>query len=152
MDMVCPTLVLAPLAEGEKVYPPPRDAHPFCFVCSASNPMGLAVRYQSLADGSVSAVFLGHPALEGYPGLLHGGIIAAILDGAMTHCLLSRGVKALTAELSIRYHLGIEVAEELSIRAWPESSAHGLHRLRAEIVQGDTIRASALGKFIEPHD
>ncbi len=36
-----------PLAQAE--------AHPFCFVCSASNPMGLAVQYTAGAEGGVTA-------------------------------------------------------------------------------------------------
>jgi acyl-coenzyme A thioesterase PaaI-like protein len=67
------------------------EAHPFCFVCSPSNPMGLALRYSPQPDRSVAANFLGNCALEGYSGLLHGGVIAALLDGAMTNCLFARG-------------------------------------------------------------
>lgn len=50
------------------------EVHPFCFVCSASNPMGLALRYSPQPDGSVAADFLGNCTLEGYSGLLHGGV------------------------------------------------------------------------------
>lgn len=39
--------------------------------------------------GGVSTVFRGDALLEGYPGLVHGGIICALVDGAMTNCLFS---------------------------------------------------------------
>src|SRR5664280_728378 len=84
------------------------EAHPFCFVCSGSNPMGLALRYEPQPDGCVSARFMGHSALEGYSGLLHGGLIATLLDGAMTNCLFARGIRGLTAELKVRYHESVE--------------------------------------------
>ncbi len=125
----------------------PAEAHPFCFVCSASNPMGLAVQYTAGAEGSVTARFLGYGALEGYPGRLHGGVIAALLDGAMTHCLFGRGLRGLTAELKVRYHAGVNAAEESSLRAWLKDSAHGLFYLEAELTQGDAVKASASGKF-----
>jgi acyl-coenzyme A thioesterase PaaI-like protein len=128
------------------------EAHPFCFVCSGSNPMGLALRYAPQPDGSVSASFLGHSALEGYPGLLHGGVIAAMLDGAMTNCLFARGIRGLTVELRVRYHAGVAGAEELSLRAWLEDSSHGLFQLRAELSQTGAIKASATGKFMTRHD
>ena len=124
------------------------EAHPFCFVCSGSNPMGLALRAPQ-PDGSVSASFHGHSALEGYPGLLHGGVIAALLDGAMTNCLFARGIRALTVELKVRYHAGVVAAEESLLRAWMEDDTSGLFQLRAELKQGGKVKASATGKFMK---
>jgi len=124
------------------------EAHPFCFVCSGSNPMGLALRYAPQPDGSVSANFLGHSALEGYSGLLHGGLIATLLDGAMTHCLFARGIRGLTAELRVRYHESVAASEEVFLQAWLEDDAHELYQLRAELKQGGTLKASAAGKFM----
>lgn len=89
------------------------EAHLFCFVCSGSNPMGPALRYASHPDGSVSASFLGNCTLEGYSGLLHGGVIAAMLDGAMTSCLFARGIRGLTAEVKVRYHESVAASEEV---------------------------------------
>jgi hypothetical protein len=128
------------------------EAHPFCFVCSGSNPMGLALRYSPQPDGSVSARFLGHSALEGYPGLLHGGVIASLLDGAMTNCLFAQNRRALTVELKVRYHAGVASSEEMSLRAWLESDDHGLFRLRAELAQGGVVKASATAKFMSGHE
>ena len=127
-------------------------AHPFCFVCSGSNPMGLALRCELEADGSVGAKFLGHGALEGYAGLLHGGLIAALLDGAMTNCLFARGIRGLTAELKVRYHKSVAASEEVFLRAWLEDDAHELFQLRAELKQGGVVKASATGKFMKYHE
>jgi acyl-coenzyme A thioesterase PaaI-like protein len=124
------------------------EAHPFCFVCSSSNPMGLALCYASQPDGSVVATFLGNRALEGYSGLLHGGVIAALLDGAMANCLFAQGIRALTGDLRIRYRSPVLVAEELTVRAWVESSWHELFNLQAELTQADQIKARAEGKFM----
>jgi acyl-coenzyme A thioesterase PaaI-like protein len=124
------------------------EAHPFCFVCSASNPMGLALRYALQPDGSVAATFLGNCALEGYSGLLHGGVIAALLDGAMTHCLFAQGRQGLTVELTVRYHGGVAAGEPVFVRAWLEEESHGLCRLRAELRQTGAIKTSAVGKFL----
>ena len=127
------------------------EAHPFCFVCSGSNPMGLALRYAPQPDGSVSAKFLGNSALEGYSGWLHGGVIAAMLDGAMTNCLFARGVRGLTAELKVRYHESVAASEEVLLYAWLEDDAHGLYQLRAELKQGGVVKACAAGKFMKQH-
>jgi acyl-coenzyme A thioesterase PaaI-like protein len=123
-------------------------AHPFCFVCSGSNPMGLALRYGAQPDGSVAATFLGSCALEGYAGLLHGGVIAALLDGAMTNCLFARRIAALTVELRVRFHAGVAAAEAVTVSARLEDESHGLYQLRAELAQGGAVKASATGKFM----
>jgi acyl-coenzyme A thioesterase PaaI-like protein len=114
--------------------------------------MGLALRYASQPDGSVAATFLGNCALEGYSGLLHGGVIAALLDGAMTNCLFARGLPALTVELKVRYHASVLAAEEVSIRAWLEDDSHGLYQLRSELRQNGTVKVSASAKFMMRHE
>jgi acyl-coenzyme A thioesterase PaaI-like protein len=114
--------------------------------------MGLALRYAPQPDGSVSATFLGNCALEGYSGLLHGGVIAALLDGAMTNCLFARGLLAMTVELKVRYHASAAAAEETSLRAWFEGSTHGLYQLRAELTQTGAVKARATGKFMVRHE
>jgi len=114
--------------------------------------MGLALRYTTAPDGTVSAPFMGNCALEGYPGVLHGGIVATLLDGAMTNCLFARGIRALTAELRVRYRFPVLAAEELTVRAWLESSHHGLFEMRAEITQGASLKARANGRFISPNE
>lgn len=125
-------------------------AHPYCFACSGANPMGLALHYSVAPDGSVSTSFLGNCALESYPGVLHGGLVATVLDAAMTNCLFAHGIRALTAELQVRYRESVLTAEEFQIRAWLESSRHGLYRLRSEITQGGHLKASGQARFIKP--
>jgi uncharacterized protein (TIGR00369 family) len=130
----------------------PEAQHPFCFVCSGSNPMGLALRYEPQPGGRVEATFIGHSALEGYPGRLHGGVIAALLDSAMTHCLFAQGIQAVTAELNVRYLETVAAGEAVTVRAWRESSAHGLHQLGAELAMAGTLKARATAKFMILHE
>jgi acyl-coenzyme A thioesterase PaaI-like protein len=144
-SMVCST---SPPAAAQQLAQTRQDAHPFCYVCSASNPMGLALRYTPAPDGSVSATFLGNCALEGYSGMLHGGVIAALLDGAMTNCLFARGIRALTGDLRVRYRSPVQAAEQLTVRAWVASSWSELFHLEAELTQAGKIRARAQGKFM----
>ena len=125
------------------------DAHPFCLVCNRSNPLGLGLKFICEADGSVSTTFLGHPALEGYQGRLHGGVIASLLDGAMTNCLFAHGRVAVTGELNVRYHAPVVIGEEMRVRAWIERSRPPLHELAAELKQGGEVKATATAKFME---
>lgn len=79
---------------------------------------------------------------------MHGGVVAALLDGAMTNCLFARGVRALTGDLRVRYRSPVLVADELTVHARVESSWHELFHLTAELTQAGELRAHAQGKFM----
>ena len=126
--------------------------HPYCVVCSQSNPLGLGLQFNVHDDGSVSASFLGHFALEGFEGCLHGGMIASLLDGAMTNCLFAQGRVAMTAELKVRYHKPVLIGHEMIIRARVTRSQPPLHLLQAELQQEDCIKATASAKFLDRNE
>lgn len=127
------------------------DAHPYCLVCSGSNPFGLALEFEVMPDGSITASFLGNPTLEGFPGWMHGGMIASLLDGAMTNCLSAHGLVAVTADLKVRYRKPIEIGSEMLLRAWLKKSHSPLHFMRAELHQENCLKAAASAKFMEQH-
>jgi len=125
------------------------ETHPYCLVCGQSNPFGLGLKFTCEPDGSVAATFLGHPALEGFEGLLHGGMIASLLDGAMTNCLFAHGYVAMTGELKVRYREPVQIGEEMTVRAWIKKSVAPLHLLAAQLKQGGLVKATATAKFME---
>jgi len=51
-----------------------------CFVCGLENPLGLKLRVYEVEPGVVESFFSAPEHFQGYPGVLHGGIIAAIID------------------------------------------------------------------------
>jgi len=55
--------------------------HPNCVVCGRENPRGLHLQFGLTDDDSVECNFYFSKALEGYPGRLHGGVIASVLEG-----------------------------------------------------------------------
>jgi acyl-coenzyme A thioesterase PaaI-like protein len=99
-------------------------------------------------NGSVEGVFAASAPLEGYSGLLHGGIAAAFLDGAMTNCLFAHGVQALTAELTVRYREPVAVPGKITTHATLTESHGRLYLLRAELRPG---RLKPLPWEIYPH-
>jgi acyl-coenzyme A thioesterase PaaI-like protein len=124
--------------------------HPFCMVCSGSNPYGLALKFTNYSEGILQAIFQPNPTLEGYSGLLHGGIAASLLDGIMTNCLFAHGIVALTAELRVRYEEPVTIGPEILLRAWLEKQRPPLFLMGAELVQENNVRVSATAKFMTP--
>lgn len=86
--------------------------------------------------------------LQGYDGIMHGGVVAALLDAAMTHCLFHRGIQGLTGDLHVRFVHSISCDAQLEIRAWMEANRKSLYRLKAEIVCDGTVMAWAEATFM----
>lgn len=127
----------------------PGTVHPGCVVCGGANARGLRLRYAPGAGKGVEAILDCDASLEGYGGRLHGGVIAAALDGAMTHCLFAQGLTAVTAELIVKYKHPVTIGRPARVRAWLERDLGPLYLLQAELVQDDIVKAAASAKFLE---
>jgi acyl-coenzyme A thioesterase PaaI-like protein len=123
-----------------------RASHAGCYVCGRANGHGLGLEFRRNAQGGVEAVFACQTVFEGYPDMLHGGIICTLLDGAMTNCLFAHGV---TAELKVRFRHPVVTRRPARVRAWITETVRPLHELAAELVQNNQIMATAQAKFLE---
>ncbi len=126
------------------------DEHPHCVVCSQTHPSGLRLKFRHCSDGSVEAGFHCGDNLQGYTGYLHGGVISSLLDGAMANCLFAHGVTAVTADLHVRFPHSVLTGFPARVRAWIHQSSPLLYVLKAELVQQEEIKTTAVGKFMAP--
>ena len=87
---------------------------------------------------------------QGWEGLTHGGIVATLLDEAMTHLLQDLGQAAVTASLTVRYHHPLPTGELVEVRARVVASHGRLTQVESELRdhQG-TLIASARAKFMD---
>jgi uncharacterized protein (TIGR00369 family) len=116
-------------------------------MCGDENPLSLRLRFNADEGGAVHTVFRGHEGLQGYRGILHGGVISSILDSAMANCLFHQGIEALTGDLHVRFLKPVPCGASLAVRAWVETSLPPLYQLRAEISCGEIIMAKAEATF-----
>ena len=123
--------------------------HPNCVVCSSTNNKGLHLEFVSSNGGGITATFQCDEAFEGYPSVLHGGVISLILDGAMGHCMFARGQAAVTAEMTIRFRHPVVTNQEATVSARIARSSHPLYRLEAEIIQAGQVKVTAKAKFLD---
>ena len=83
----------------------PNSRH--CFVCGMQNPIGLGLQFTDDGESTVRAEVTVPDQYNGYPGVVHGGIVAAILDEVSGRALLARGhdIKNLfvTLKMEVRY-------------------------------------------------
>jgi uncharacterized protein (TIGR00369 family) len=91
-----------------------------CFACGLENPSGLRLRFYDNGKDQVFASFTIEPAHAGYPGMAHGGIVAAILDevGGRTVMIGSSNRFFVTARMDVRYRHPVPVGVPLDAKGW----------------------------------
>jgi acyl-coenzyme A thioesterase PaaI-like protein len=123
------------------------NLHRNCFACGSKNGTGLRLKFRKREDGSVLGDFFADPKFEGYSGIIHGGIIATLLDSAMTHCLLMKDIPALTGRLSIKYSTPIRTGTVVKLEAKIVDQFHEMFILEGRaLVDGKRV-ASAEAKY-----
>ncbi|MBI5932175.1 MAG: PaaI family thioesterase [Chloroflexi bacterium] len=95
----------------------PNSRH--CFVCGLENPIGLHMHFYETAPDEVTAEYTAPENYQGYPGILHGGITAAILDEATGRAFMGSDPKTsnfmYTAELKVKYKKKVPIGQPLKI-------------------------------------
>jgi len=107
-----------------------------CFGCGRNNPFGLKLNFEW--DGKTARTeFTPTRFYQGWPGIVHGGIIASILDEAMSYAVHFRGLDCLTARMLIRFKRPALVDELLIITSSLVRKAKNLIETRASICLRD---------------
>jgi uncharacterized protein (TIGR00369 family) len=88
-----------------------------CFVCGVENPAGLHMHFYNTSPGVVEADYTVSEQFNGYPGIVHGGIIASMLDEAMGRVFMEDDPTRfmVTGEMKIRYRKPVQVNTALKI-------------------------------------
>ena len=123
--------------------------HPHCVVCWDRHPFGLQVDYRVTSVHTVEGTFGCGKSYEGYEGIVHGGIVSSLLDGAMASCLLAMGCEAYTVDLRLRLRGAVRTGLPATIRGEWVRQAGPLHLLNATLEQDGKLCASARAKFYE---
>lgn len=124
---------------------------PGCLVCGRENPHGLHLHlHVEPASGVVSVQFLPGPTHIGFQGVVHGGVLATVLDEAMVWAATWAGKRfCLCGELTVRFRQPAAIGQLLTIEARVESA-----RSRIVLTTGvvrDTsggIVAESSGKYV----
>ena len=122
--------------------------HSGCVACGENNPAGLRLKFETQPDGSVKAAAFCVKELTGYDGLLHGGVAALMLDSAMTNCLFSAGITALTAEMTVKYKATVNIGRAVTLTAKIQTDHDPLFIVSSELLQDGQMKVSAEAKFM----
>ena len=115
----------------------PNSRH--CFVCGLANPNGLQLRFYETGPGEVTADYTVPDHFQGYPGVVHGGIVTAMLDEVTgrAHMHGEQTRFMYTAKLEIRFRKNVPIGQPL--------------RVVGQVEKSKTRMASSIGKIYGPH-
>lgn len=90
-----------------------------CFICGLENPVGLHLHIYELEPGVVQTTYLAPEHFQGYPGVLHGGIVAAMIDEVAGRSHMGSDPNQprfmFTAKLEVKYRQNVPVGKRLRI-------------------------------------
>ena len=120
----------------------------FCFACGQDNPHGMRLKFTQEGKRFVSHFRLGK-RYTGPPGHCHGGIIATILDDAMSKLNKLRQVAAVTSSITVEYLKPVPLHKPLRVESHEVSKRSRRLTHTAEITDTNGVAlARSRGLFI----
>lgn len=89
-----------------------------CFICGLENPVGLKLKIYEVEPGVIETNYTAPEHFQGYPGVLHGGIVATILDEISGRAHMgdpSQPRFMFTAKLEVKYRKNVPIGRPLRI-------------------------------------
>jgi len=124
-----------------------------CFVCGLDNRFGLKSRFYELEDGQLMAVFKAAEEHQGYPGRLHGGIAATILDETIGRAIMlthSANIWGVTVDFSMKLRKPVPIGGEIRVVARIEKESNRSFTGTGEILLDDgRIAIEGSGKYLK---
>jgi acyl-coenzyme A thioesterase PaaI-like protein len=125
-----------------------------CFVCGRENPVGLHVHFFADEQNRVHAEFTPRAEHQGFPSVMHGGLISTLLDETIGRTAVANDFWCVTAELTVRYKKPVPIGEPLRLLGEIVNQDARTLKGRAEIrsVRDNTLLAEAEGVYIRISD
>jgi uncharacterized protein (TIGR00369 family) len=88
-----------------------------CFVCGVENHHGLQINFYEESAGKILAKTTVPGHFQGYPGIVHGGIIAAMLDEVSGRTIMAENATRwmVTVGITVRYRRPVPVEQPLRL-------------------------------------
>jgi hypothetical protein len=80
-----------------------RDIHHSQCLFNRQQPVAFGLQWIFDDSGMFNGTCVCNEAHQGYDGMVHGGVIASIIDASMAQCLMGHDVVGYTVDLTIKY-------------------------------------------------
>ncbi|GAG47448.1 unnamed protein product [marine sediment metagenome] len=106
-----------------------------CFACGLENTYGLGLSFYEVGSGEIEVEYTVPEHFQGYPGVVHGGIVAAMLDEVLGRVVMigDHSHFMVTARLEIRYRKSVPIGKPLRVHGWLTRRRGPLATAKAEI-------------------
>lgn len=122
-----------------------------CFGCYEGPSEGIGMRAYIAEDGYVVGICKTKEAHQGFPGVVHGGILATYMDEVLWHTTKAQdeNTSAMTVEMNMKYYQPVIVGQEVRIAAKP-ARFEGKHIYTEGylLLPDDSIAAKATAHYI----
>lgn len=119
-----------------------------CFACGRENHIGLHLAFRE-DGGQVETSFTPGVEHQGFPGILHGGIISTLLDETIGRALLASNLWAVTARMEINFRAPVPIGQPITVSGriveFGQRKFKGVGELRLE---DGTIAAEATAIYV----
>ncbi len=141
----------APKLKDAFVLPWQNTANDTSFGHAQSNSYGLQLKFFK-TDGGLGATWTPSAHFQNYPGLIHGGVVSAVLDELMGQAILEHtGFVSVSTKMSIRWVKGSRFGETFSAAARVTLSESGLYEVKSQLFnEKGRLCAEADGIYFTP--
>ena len=128
-----------------------------CFMCGRENDLGLKMTWYNNAEtNQVQGTVTVPEHFNGYPGVVHGGIVATILDETSGRAVMLNGDfdnLFVTLKLEITYHELTPTNTPLTAIGWVERQSERKARVAGELrLPNGTVTAKCKAIVVRPPD
>jgi len=124
-----------------------------CLVCGTENQFGLKSRFFETTDKEVIGLFTPCEEHQSYPGIVHGGVSATILDETIGRAIMAhydQNTFGVTIELQVKYKKPVPLGVELKVVGRLTSDRGRIFSGTGELYLPDGSAAvSAQGKYMK---
>lgn len=123
-----------------------------CFICGLENPVGLHLHIYETQPGVVETTYIAPEHFQGYPGVLHGGIVGALIDEIAGRSHMGSDPMnprfMFTAKLEVKYRRNVPVGKPLKIMGRAGKSKSKSAEAWAGIYEAETDELLAEGNVL----
>ena len=118
-----------------------------CFVCGAENPIGLQASFVTDREASSSSAKLELTSnYQGWQDVIHGRIVASLLDESCIYACRAKAEQCVTAELQVRYRKPVPVGAQVEVSGQLTDSSRKVWQATAQLKIDDSLYAEASAK------
>ncbi len=124
-----------------------------CFVCGRDNPIGFHLQFFQDGNGCVYADYTPKEEHQGFPGVMHGGLVSVLLDETLGRTAIASNLWCMTAELDVRFRKPVPIGEPLRLKGQITRRKGRLLEGKSELRLADgTLAAVAHGTYLRIPD